>query len=274
VLNHRFGKDALMAQSRDSLIARRRRFDTRVKEVRAALDGTDKTAVPDAVAGALDALYDLWEYWQQHAALTMNQADERVHCDADGETAAAPVHARGAKTHVLEEFGRLTDTYGDTYRAYYGVWRWQRYSESSASAAHPRSATVGGGPCRRGLRGVGLPWAVRVTVWAPGFGDQISALASGGRQSLAVAQSLPRPRGIEFCPSAVVLVITLMEAPRKVRHLVRGDQQELCVCTRRLAALGQAVLAVAEVHVAQLALCHACHHPRKCLSDGRLWDIR
>ena len=118
-----------MAQSRDSLIARRRRLDTRVKEVRAALDGTDKTGVPDAVAGALDALYDLWEYWQQHAALTMNQADERVCGDVDGETAAALVHARGAKTHVLEEFGRLTDTYGDTYRAYYGVWRWQGYSD-------------------------------------------------------------------------------------------------------------------------------------------------
>jgi hypothetical protein len=108
VLNHRFGKDVLMAQSRDSLIARRRRLDTRVKEVRAALDGTDKTGVPDAVAGALDALYDLWEYSQQHAALTMNQADARVRGDADGETAAALVHTRGAKTHVLEEFGRLT----------------------------------------------------------------------------------------------------------------------------------------------------------------------
>jgi hypothetical protein len=61
-----------MTQSRDSLIARRRRLDTRVKEVRAALDGADKTGVPDPVAGALDALYDLWEYWQQHADLTMN----------------------------------------------------------------------------------------------------------------------------------------------------------------------------------------------------------
>jgi hypothetical protein len=109
-----------MAQSRDSLIARRRRLDTRVKEVQAALDGTDKAGVPDAVAGALDALYDLWEYWQQSAGLTMNQADERLQGDVDGETAAALVHARGAKTHVLEEFGHLADTYGDTYRDYYG----------------------------------------------------------------------------------------------------------------------------------------------------------
>jgi hypothetical protein len=80
-------------------------------------------------------LYDLWEYWQQRAALTMNQADERVRSDVDGETAAALVHARGAKTHVLEEFGHLTDTYGDTYRAYYGVWRWQGYSDPRARFA-------------------------------------------------------------------------------------------------------------------------------------------
>jgi hypothetical protein len=92
--------------------------------------------VPDAVAGTLDALYDLWEYWQQRAALTMNQADKRVSGDTAGETAAALVHARGAKTHVLEEFGRLTDTYGDTYRDYYGVWRWQDYSDP-----RPRFAT-------------------------------------------------------------------------------------------------------------------------------------
>jgi len=112
-----------MGPSRDSLIARRRRFDSRVKDVRAALDDADKTRVPDAVAGALDALYDLWEYWQQRAALTMNQADERARGDTAGEAAAALVHARGAKTHVLEEFGRLTDTYGDTYRDYCGIWR-------------------------------------------------------------------------------------------------------------------------------------------------------
>jgi hypothetical protein len=84
-----------MAQSRDSLIARRRRFDTRVKEIRAALDSTDKVGVPDAVAGALDALYDLWEYWQQSVGLTMSQADQRLRGDVDGETAAALVHARG-----------------------------------------------------------------------------------------------------------------------------------------------------------------------------------
>jgi hypothetical protein len=135
-MRHRFGQDVLMGPSRDSLIARRRRFDSRVEDVRAALDDADKTRVPDAVAGALDALYDLWEYWQQRAAFTMNQADDRVRGDTAGETSAALVHARGAKTHVLEEFGRLTDTYGDTYRDYYGVWRWQDYTDP-----RPRFAT-------------------------------------------------------------------------------------------------------------------------------------
>jgi hypothetical protein len=128
-LSRRFGEHVPMAQSRDALTARRRRLGTRVKEVHAALDGGNKADVPDAVAGALDALYDLWEYWQQAVELTLNQADDRVRGDADGETAAALVHARGAKTHVFEDFGHLTDTYGETYRRYYGVWRWQNYSD-------------------------------------------------------------------------------------------------------------------------------------------------
>jgi len=106
-----------------------------VKEVQAALDGTDRAAVPDAVAAALDALYDLWEYWQHSVRITVNQADERLRGDVDRETTAALVHARGAKTHVFEEFGQLTDTYGDTYREHYGIWRWQDYSDPHARFA-------------------------------------------------------------------------------------------------------------------------------------------
>jgi hypothetical protein len=124
-----------MAQPRDPLVARRRRLDNRVKEVHAALSSVEKSTVPDAVAGALDALYDLWEYWQQRAGLTTNQADARVRSDVDGETTAALVHARGAKTHVFEDFGELTDSYSDTYRDYYGVWRWQDYSDPRARFA-------------------------------------------------------------------------------------------------------------------------------------------
>jgi len=48
-----------MAQPDESLIARKRRLDTRIMDVRSAVEAADKTGVPDAVAGALDALYDL-----------------------------------------------------------------------------------------------------------------------------------------------------------------------------------------------------------------------
>jgi hypothetical protein len=51
-VNPSLRQDHLMAQSRDSLIARRWRLETRIEEVRAALDRTHKTGVPDAVAGA------------------------------------------------------------------------------------------------------------------------------------------------------------------------------------------------------------------------------
>jgi len=124
-----------MGPPQDSLIARRRRFNSRVKEVQAALDGTDRAAVPDAVAAALDALYDLWEYRQHSAGIPVNQAGQRLRGDVDGEITAALVHARGAKTHVFEEFGQLTDTYGDTYREHYGIWRWQDYSDPRARFA-------------------------------------------------------------------------------------------------------------------------------------------
>ena len=35
----------------------------------------------------------------------------------------------------FEEFGQLTDTYGDTYREHYGIWRWQDYSDPRARFA-------------------------------------------------------------------------------------------------------------------------------------------
>jgi hypothetical protein len=127
----------------------------------------------------------------------------------------------------------------------------------------PRADRVGSPHPKGNLPGAGLPRSVCLTVGAPGFCDQIRVVASGGRQSLAVSQSFPRPRGFELCPSAVVLMITFVEAPGKVGHPLRRDQQEPCICARRSAALSQAVLAVAEVHVAQLALSHASHHPRR-----------
>lgn len=147
-----------MVSMRDSLIAKRRRLDTRVGEVRAALKNSDRIAVPDAVAGALDTLYDLWEYWEQRAGLTMAQADARVRGDVDGETAAALVHARGAKTHVHEEFGHLTPTYGDVYRSYYGVWRWQDYSDPRPRLLPAMAGTPLTWPAKRSCRRLRSPF--------------------------------------------------------------------------------------------------------------------
>jgi hypothetical protein len=118
-----------MNTSQHPLTRRWGRWHSRMREVQAALENPDEAGLNDAVAGVLETLYDLWEYWRGNRGLTNKQADQYVSGDPDGETTAALVHARGAKTHVYEEFGRLTDTYGHTYRSYYGVWRWQRYSD-------------------------------------------------------------------------------------------------------------------------------------------------
>lgn len=49
--------------------------------------------------------------------------------------AAALVPARGAKTRVFDEFGQLTDAYGDTCREHDGIWRRQDYSDPRARFA-------------------------------------------------------------------------------------------------------------------------------------------
>ncbi|MHB2022130.1 MAG: hypothetical protein ACYCO3_02175 [Mycobacteriales bacterium] len=85
--------------------------------------------MPDAVERALEALYDIWEYWQKSVGLTLSQQDGVVTGDADGETAAGLVFARGGKTHDFVEFGELSDAYRDTYYDHYGSWRWQPYSD-------------------------------------------------------------------------------------------------------------------------------------------------
>jgi len=68
--------------------------------------------------------------------VTMRQADTRIGGDIEGETAAALAFVRGAKTHSFVEFGSLTDTYADTYRDYYGTWRWQAYSDPNPRFAN------------------------------------------------------------------------------------------------------------------------------------------
>lgn len=105
----------------DSLSARWRRLEAAVEEVRAAVNDPNSTRVPDAIAVALDALYDMWERWRRAGGFSNSKADNLVAGDYDGESAAALVHARGAKTHSFIEFGNFTDTYSDTYFDHYGA---------------------------------------------------------------------------------------------------------------------------------------------------------
>ncbi len=106
---------AMTASDADALTARWRRLEHGLDEVRAAVNSPDPHRCPDAVARALGALYDLWEFWAPRAALPpvkgkTAQQDAAVSGDDDVETAAALVHARGSLTHVHAEFGSLTDT--------------------------------------------------------------------------------------------------------------------------------------------------------------------
>ena len=118
-----------MTSRADALAPRRRRFSDRLAKVEAAASSTDPHAFPDAVAGGLDALYDLWEFWSKVAGLNMRSEDAAVSGDADGEVAAALVHARGSKSHALVEFGDLTNTYAERYYDHYGCWRWQAHTD-------------------------------------------------------------------------------------------------------------------------------------------------
>jgi len=115
-----------------------RRLLARTDEVRAAVDSADPHRCPDAVVGALHALYDAWELWTQRAQLkTHAAADQRVEDQPDGELVAALIHARGGTTHSpFVEFGHFTDTISDSYFQHYGCWRWQSHSDPT-----PRFAT-------------------------------------------------------------------------------------------------------------------------------------
>lgn len=112
-----------------ALAARWRRLNAAVEGVRVAVDSADSDQCPDAVATALDALYDLWELWAQQAGLSTTKQDGRVRNQPDGELTAALVHARGSKSHCAVEFGDFTDSFSDTYFPHHGCWRWQSHSD-------------------------------------------------------------------------------------------------------------------------------------------------
>jgi hypothetical protein len=114
----------------DPLAAKWRRFNDGVDRVRSALNAANSDEMHDTVNAALTALYELWEYWRAKAPPRPGRDDAFVRGDADGETTAALVYARGAQFHrVFQEHGDLTDAYTDTYHDYYGSWQWEHFSD-------------------------------------------------------------------------------------------------------------------------------------------------
>jgi hypothetical protein len=113
----------------EALVARWRRLEASINPVRAAVDSPDPHQCPDAVAVALNDLYDLWELWARKTRLTFKDQDSAIRGDTCGEVTAALVHARGGKSHVFVEFGNFTNTYSNTYFSHYASWRWQSFSD-------------------------------------------------------------------------------------------------------------------------------------------------
>lgn len=92
----------------DAIRARERRLRTAIQSVRdaVAVHRSDHF-VPDAVAVALDALYDLAEIVKGQGGYTIRGLDDHVAGDVGGEATLALVCARGAKNHALVDFGQL-----------------------------------------------------------------------------------------------------------------------------------------------------------------------
>jgi hypothetical protein len=123
----------------EAAVARWRRLDDAMDRVRAAPLSSD-SAMPDAVAAVLDAMYDLWELWSREAGLPkIAQQDAAVCGDPDGQTAAGLIFARGGKTHAYVEFGeRLgfgTQPFG-TSPFGIGGWYWQSYADARPHLAN------------------------------------------------------------------------------------------------------------------------------------------
>ena len=112
----------------------------------------------------------------------------------------------------------------------------RRVAESTAHAAD-RAGIVFANPCtdQADTAGRVLPRTVVDTVPASGFGDEITAIC--GAQLFAVPQTLPCARRIELGPAAVVRIIALVGAGRKVGHVAWRDPQVGCARARCSASL-------------------------------------
>lgn len=123
-----------MVIAADALSARWRRFDAALAAVREAHTARDAAPMVDAVAGALEALYGLWEAWRLEAGLTFAAQNTAAEVDDQGRTTAALVYARGGQTHRLIDFGEMVPgaVFGQAVfgAAFFGfAWRWQAFAD-------------------------------------------------------------------------------------------------------------------------------------------------
>lgn len=116
-------------EDRVAIRARWRRLRNSVEGVRDAVSavGADEN-VRDAVAFALDALYDMAEAVKHKGGFTNRTLEDVVAGDVGGETTLGLLWARGEKTHALVDFGDLHTfgSHGYGEGPYGGGWAWQR----------------------------------------------------------------------------------------------------------------------------------------------------
>lgn len=86
-------------------------------------------AATDAVASALDALYDMAELLKQQGGYSNKTLESLAKGDVGAETTLGLLCARGAKAHALLDFGDLHTfgSHGFGEGPYGGGWAWQTY---------------------------------------------------------------------------------------------------------------------------------------------------
>jgi hypothetical protein len=110
-----------------AVISRWRRFDIALASLREQLDSDDPHGVPDAIAPALDALYDLTEIVK--TSRSTKELDALAEGDPRGRTTLALVCARGGKTHRQVDHGALVG-FGEApfgLGPFGGGWMWRPY---------------------------------------------------------------------------------------------------------------------------------------------------
>ena len=92
---------------------------------------------------------------------------------------------------------------------------------------------------------------------------QARPLPTGGPQLLPISQTFPGTWDIKLSPPAVVRMVTLVRATRKVGDTARRDQQSASLRGSVPASLHQTVLAEFTIHLAKVAVSHAVNDDAK-----------